>query len=163
MNLYKNLKLVTVIHTTNYKLQTNKEVCSNGMTFKNVNKNKEVRRVKKSLKRKQRQCSCKYEQNKKGKEYVKTKNIAKLEKQIKLIYRRLSNIRLNYIHQVTTKIVKTKPSRVVMEDLNIKGMMKNKHLSQAVAEQCLYNFKMIMKYKCELYGIEFVEAYRYYP
>ena len=163
MNLYKNLKLVTVIHTTNYKLQTNKEVCSNGMTFKNVNKNKEVRRVKKSLKRKQRQCSCKYEQNKKGKEYVKTKNIAKLEKQIKLIYRRLSNIRLNYIHQVTTKIVKTKPSRVVMEDLNIKGMMKNKHLSQAVAEQCLYNFKVIIKYKCELYGIEFVEADRYYP
>jgi len=59
--------------------------------------------------------------------------------------------------------VKTKPSRVVMEDLNIKGMMKNKHLSQAVAEQCLYNFKVIMKYKCDLYGIEFVEADRYYP
>lgn len=50
-----------------------------------------------------------------------------------------------------------------MEDLNIKGMMKNKHLSQAVAEQCLYNFKVIIKYKCELYGIEFVEADRYYP
>ena len=120
------------------------------------------------VERKQRQCSCKYEQNKKGKEYVKTKNIAKHEEQIKLIYRRLSNIRLNYIHQVTTRIVKTKPfktkpSRVVMEDLNIKGMMKNKHLSQAVAEQCLYNFKVIMKYKCELYGIEFVEADRYYP
>lgn len=138
-------------------------VCSNGMTFKNINKTKEVKRLKKVLKRKQRQCSRKYEQNKKGKEYVKTKNIAKLEKQIKLIYRRLSNIRLNYIHQVTTKIVKTKPSRVVMEDLNIKGMMKNKHLSQAVAEQCLYNFKVIIKYKCELYGIEFVEADRYYP
>ena len=125
-------------------------ICSNGMTFKNINKTKEVKSLKKVLKRKQRQCSRKYEQNKKGKEYVKTKNIAKLEKQIKLIYRRLSNIRLNYIHQVTTKIVKTKPSRVVMEDLNIKGMMKNKHLSQAVAEQCLYNFKVIMKYKCEL-------------
>ena len=143
-------------------------VCSNGMTFKNINKTKEVKRLKKVLKRKQRQCSRKYEQNKKGKEYVKTKNIAKLEKQIKLIYRRLSNIRLNYIHQVTTKIVKTKPlktkpSRVVMEDLNIKDMMKNKHLSQAVAEQYLYNFKVIMKYKCELYGIEFVEADRYYP
>ena len=59
--------------------------------------------------------------------------------------------------------MKTKPSRIVMEDLNIKGMMKNKHLSKTVAEQCLYNFKMIMKYKCELYGIEFVEADRYYP
>ena len=138
-------------------------VCSNGMTFKNINKSKEVRRLKKSLKRKQRQCSMKYEKNKKGKEYVKTKNIAKLEKQIKLIHRRLSNIRLNYIHQVTTMIVKTKPSRIVMEDLNIKGMMKNKHLSKAIAEQCLYDFKLKMKYKCQFYGIEFVEADRFYP
>ena len=144
-------------------------VCSNGMTFKNINKSKEVRRLKKSLKRKQRKVSRKYEMNKikKGGEnccqFKKTKNIIKLEKQIKLIHRRLSNIRLNYIHQVTTKIVKTKPSRVVMEDLNIKGMMKNKHLSEAVAEQCLYNFKIIMKYKCKFYGIEFVEADRYFP
>ena len=138
-------------------------VCSNGITFKNINKSKEVRRLKKSLKRKQRQCSMKYEKNKKGKEYVKTKNITKLEKQIKLIHRRLSNIRLNYIHQVTTMIVKTKPSRIVMEDLNIKGMMKNKHLSKAIAEQCLYDFKLKMKYKCEFCGIDFVEADRYYP
>ena len=138
-------------------------VCSNGMTFKNINKSKEVRRLKKSLKRKQRQCSMKYEKNKKGKEYVKTKNITKLEKQIKLIHRRLSNIRLNYIHQVTTMIVKSKPSRIVMEDLNIKGMMKNKHLSKAIAEQCLYDFKLKMKYKCEFCGIDFVEADRYYP
>ena len=135
-------------------------ICSNGMTFKNINKSKEVKRLKKVLKRKQRQCSRKYEMNKKGKEYVKTKNIAKLEKQIKLIHRRLSNIRLNYIHQVTTKIVKTKPSRVVMEDLNIKGMMKNKHLSKSVSEQCLYDFKIKMKYKCEFNGIEFIEADR---
>ena len=138
-------------------------VCSNGMTFKNINKSKEVIRLKKSLKRKQRQCSRKYEKNKKGKEYVKTKNIAKLENQIKLIHRRLSNIRLNYIHQVTRMIVKTKPSRIVMEDLNIKGMMKNKHLSKAIAEQCLYDFKLKMKYKCEFCGIDFVEADRYYP
>ena len=138
-------------------------VCSNGMTFKNINKSKEVTRLKKSLKRKQRQCSRKYEKNKKGKEYVKTKNITKLENQIKLIHRRLSNIRLNYIHQVTRMIVKTKPSRIVMEDLNIKGMMKNKHLSKAIAEQCLYDFKLKMKYKCEFCGIDFVEADRYYP
>ena len=138
-------------------------VCSNRMTFKNINKSKEVTRLKKSLKRKQRQCSRKYEKNKKGKEYVKTNNIAKLENQIKLIHRRLSNIRLNYIHQVTRMIVKTKPSRIVMEDLNIKGMMKNKHLSKAIAEQCLYDFKLKMKYKCEFCGIDFVEADRYYP
>ena len=138
-------------------------ICSNGMTFRNINKSKEVKRLKKALERKQRQCSRKYEMNKKGKEYVKTKNIAKLEKQIKLIHRKLSNIRLNYIHQVTTKIVKTKPSRVVMEDLNIKGLMKNKHLSKAISEQCLYDFKMKIKYKCEFYGINFIEADRFYP
>lgn len=138
-------------------------VCSNGDVFKNINKTKEVRRLKKSLKRKQKQISKKYELNKKGKEYVKTKNIIKLEKEIKLIHRRLSNIRNNYIHQVTNKIVKTKPSKIVMEDLNIKGMMKNKHLSKAIAEQCLYDFKTKMKYKCEFYNIKFVEADRFYP
>ena len=138
-------------------------ICSNGMTFKNINKSKEVKRLKKVLKRKQRQCSRKYEMNKKGKEYVKTKNIAKLEKQIKLIHRRLSNIRLNYIHQVTTKIVKTKPSRVVMEDLNIKGMMKNRHLSKAISRQGFYEFIRQIKYKCEFNGIKFIQADRFFP
>ena len=138
-------------------------ICSNGKVYKNINKSYVVRKIEKRLKRLQKQVSRKYEQNKKGKEYVKTKNIAKLENQIKLIHRRLSNIRLNYIHQVTRMIVKTKPSRIVMEDLNIKGMMKNKHLSKAIAEQCLYDFKLKMKYKCEFCGIDFVEADRYYP
>lgn len=138
-------------------------ICSNGMTFKNINKTKTVKKLKKTLKRKQRQCSRKYEKNKKGKEYVKTKNIAKLEKQIRLLHRKLVNIRSNHIHQATHMIVKAKPSRVVMETLNIKGMMKNKHLSKAIAEQCLYDFKVKMKYKCELYGIKFVEADKWYP
>ena len=138
-------------------------ICSNGMTFKNINKTKEVKRLKKVLKRKQRQVSKKYEKNKKGKEFVKTKNIIKLEKQIRLLHRRLANIRSNHIHQATNKIVKTKPSRVVMETLNIKGMMKNRHLSKAIAEQCLYDFKVKMKYKCQFYGIEFVEVDKWFP
>lgn len=138
-------------------------ICSNGMTFKNINKTKEVKRLKRSLRRKQRQCSRKYEMNKKGKEFVKTKNIAKLEKQIRLLHRRLANIRSNHIHQTTSTIVKTKPSKVVMETLNIKGMMKNKHLSKAIQEQCLYEFKRQMKYKCEFNGIEFIEADKWYP
>ena len=138
-------------------------ICSNGMTFKNINKTKKVKKLKKTLKRKQRRCSNKYEKNKKGKEFVKTSNIIKLEKQIRLIHRRLSNIRNNHLHQATNKIVKTKPSRVVMETLNIKGMMKNKHLSKAIAEQCLYDFKVKLKYKCEFNGIEFVEADKWYP
>ena len=138
-------------------------VCSNGMVFKNINKSKEVKRLKKVLKRKQRQCSNKYEKNKKGKEFVKTENIAKLEKQIRLLHRELANIRSNHIHQATNKIAKAKPSKIVMETLNIKGMMKNRHLSKAIAEQCLYEFKRQMKYKSEFYSIEFVEADRWFP
>ncbi|MGB5823280.1 MAG: transposase, partial [Proteocatella sp.] len=109
-------------------------ICSNGMTFKNINKTKEVKRLKKVLKRKQRQCSNKYNKNKNGKEFVKTKNIEKLEKQIRLLHIKLSNIRSNHIHQTTNMIVKTKPSKIVMETLNIKGMIKNRHLSKAIGE-----------------------------
>lgn len=144
-------------------------ICSNGITFKNINKTKEIKRLKKVLKRKQRKVSRKYEMNKikKGGEnrcrFKKTNNIIKLENQIKLLHRKLSNIRSNHIHQATNKIVKTKPSRVVVETLNIKGMMKNRHLSKAISEQCLYEFHRQMKYKCEKYGIEFVEADKWYP
>ena len=107
--------------------------------------------------------SKKYDINKIGKEYVKTSNIIKLEKQIRHTHRKIANIRLNNIHQATTGLSKTKPSRIIMENLNIKGMMKNKHLSKAIGEQGFYNFKLIMHYKCDFYGIEFVEANRFYP
>ncbi len=138
-------------------------VCSNGMTFKNINKTKLVKNLEKRLRRLQRKISKKYEMNKEGRKFVKTSNIIKLEKQIRLIHRRLSNIRNNHLHQATTKIVKTKPSKVVMETLNIKGMMKNRHLSKAIAQQGLYEFKRQLDYKCQLYGIEFVEADKWYP
>lgn len=122
------------------------------MTFKNMNKSKEVKRLKKVIKRKQRKVSRKYEMNKiKGGEnrcqFKKTNHVKKLEKQIRLLHRRFINIRSNHIHQAANKIVKTKPSRVVMETLNIKGMMKNRHLAKAITEQCLYGFKTKLKYK----------------
>ena len=138
-------------------------VCSNGMTFKNINKTRLVKKLEKRLRRLQRKLSRKYELNKEGRKFVKTSNIIKLEKQIRLLHRKLSNIRNNHLHQTTTKIVKTKPSRVVMETLNIKGMMKNKHLSKAIAKQGLYEFKRQLKYKCEYYGIKLVEADKWYP
>ncbi|OOM06408.1 RNA-guided endonuclease InsQ/TnpB family protein [Clostridium saccharobutylicum] len=138
-------------------------ICSNGMTFKNINKTKKVKNLEKKLRRLQRKVSKKYELNKEGSKFAKTSNIIKIEKQIKLLHRKLANIRSNHSHQATNKIVKTKPSRVVMESLNIKGMMKNKHLSKAIAQQCLYEFKRQMKYKCEFNGIEFVEADKWYP
>ncbi|QAA31268.1 RNA-guided endonuclease InsQ/TnpB family protein [Clostridium manihotivorum] len=139
--------------------------------FKNINKAKEVKRLKKKLKRKQKQVSRKYEDGKIliGKEgenrykFTKTNNIKKLERELKLIQRRLSNIRLNHIHQTTTAIVKTKPSRIVVEDLNVKGMLKNRHLSKAIQEQCFHKFISILEYKSKFNGIEFVKADRFYP
>lgn len=131
--------------------------------FKNINKTQEVKRLKRKLKRKQKQVSRKYEKSKIqiGKEgenryrFTKTNNIKKLEREIKLIQRRLSNIRLNHIHQVTTAIVKTKPCRIIVEDLNVRGMLKNKHLSKAIQEQCFHKFISILEYKSKFNGIEF--------
>ena len=131
--------------------------------IKNINKTKKVKKLKKKLKRLQRQLSRKYEANKCGTNFVKTNNIIKLEKQVKLVHRKLSNIRNNHIHQATNKIIKLHPYRVVMEDLNISGMMKNRHLSKAIQEQKFYEFIRQMKYKCKYNGIEFVQVPRFYP
>ena len=138
-------------------------VCSNGMVFKNINKTKAVKKAEKRLRRLQRRVSRKYEMNKEGNRFVKTCNIVKVEKQIRLLHRRLTNVRTNHIHQATRAIVRTKPSTVVMETLNIKGMMKNCHLSKAIAQQKLYDFKRQLQYKCEKYGIHFMEADKWYP
>lgn len=131
--------------------------------IKNINKSVKVRKLKKKLKRLQRQVSRKYEANKNGNSYVKTNNIIKLENTIKLIHRKLSNIRDNHIHQATSSIIKQNPYRVVMEDLNASGLMKNKHLAKKIAEQKFYEFIRQMKYKCEFNGIEFIQADRFYP
>lgn len=131
--------------------------------IKNINKSKKVRKLKKKLKRLQRKLSRKYEANKQGNKFVKTNNIIKLEKTIKLIHRKLTNIRNNHIHQATASIVNLKPYRVVMEDLNISAMMKNKYLAEKIAEQKFYEFIRQMKYKCEFNNIEFIQADRFYP
>lgn len=138
-------------------------ILSNGKKYKNINKKVNIKKTKKRLKRLQKQVSRKYENNKEGNRYHKTANIVKLEKQIRLLHRRLANIRLNYNHQITTEIVKTKPSQIVIEDLNIKGMMKNRHLSKAIAEQSLYQLTQLLDYKCKLYGIKLVKADRWFP
>ncbi|RDY22372.1 transposase, partial [Romboutsia maritimum] len=137
--------------------------------FKNINKTKEVKRLNKKLKRLQRQISRKYDMLKsgttfkKGEKLTKTQNIIKLEKQIKLVHKRISDIRLNHIHQTTNTIVKTKPCRVVAEDLNVRGMLKNKHLSKSISEQCFNKFITILEYKCKWSGIEFIKADRFFP
>lgn len=131
--------------------------------IENINKTKKVKNLEKRLRRLQRKVSRKYKKNKKGGSYCKTSNIIKLEKEIIKVHRNLDNIRTDYRHKATTEIVKTKPSRIVMESLNVVGMMKNKHLSKAIQKQGFYEFKTMIKYKSEKYGIDFVEADKWYP
>jgi len=131
--------------------------------FKNINKTKIVRKLKKKLKRLQRQVSKKYEMNKDGKKFIKTKNIIKLESKIRIIHHKLFNIRLNYAHNITNALVKSKPEYIIIEDLNVKGMMKNKHLSKAIAEQSFHEFRRQLTYKCLWSNIELRIVDRFYP
>ena len=134
------------------------------LIFHNINKSKKVRELKRKLKHTQRTISRKYEASKSrtGK-YEKTKNIEREEEKLRKIYARLTGIRQNYLHQTTHELVSMLPKQVVMEDLNVFGMMKNRHLSKSIAEQCFYEFIRQMKYKCEWNGIEFVQVPRFYP
>ena len=138
-------------------------VCSDKNIYKNINKTAKVRKLKKKKRRLQRRVSKKYSKNKKGECYCKTRNIVKSEKKGIKITHRLTNIRHNYLHQTTSEIVSRKPKFIVLEDLNVKGMMKNRHLAKDVWEQCFYEFYRQMKYKCRWNNIEFVTADRYYP
>lgn len=132
-------------------------------SVKNINKTSKVRKLKKKHRRLSRQISRKYEMNKKGEKHIKTKNIISLERKRALIDRKLKNIRDNHIHHATRATIDTLPKRIVMENLNIKGMMKNKHLAKALAEQKLYEFRRQIEYKSKELGIEFVLANRWYP
>lgn len=133
------------------------------LVFNNINKSKTMRNLKQKKKHLQRSISRKYESNRKGNAYIKTNNIAREEYKLRKLYARESNIRNNYIHQTTRRLVNLLPKCVVMEDLNVSGMMKNRHLSKAIAEQGFYEFIRQMKYKCEWTGIDFVQADRFYP
>ena len=137
-------------------------ICSTGQVYRNINKTSRVRRLKKKQRRLQRKISRKYEKNKKGGSYQKTRNIIKSEKQLLRLTHKLTDIRTNYIQQVTTEIIKREPSFIVMEDLNVSGMMKNKHLAKAVQEQKLAEFYRIMQYKCLWHGIRLITADRFY-
>ena len=135
----------------------------NSKIYSNINKSKKVRDLEKRQKSLQRSISRKYEQNKQGKKFIKTKNIEREEKELLRVYSKLTNIRTNYIHQITSEIIKLHPKRVAMEDLNVSGLMKNKHLSKSIQQQKFGLFIQCMKYKCEFNGIEFIQADRFYP
>ena len=138
-------------------------ICSNGITYKNINKTQKVRKLEKRKRRLQRQISKKYLINKKGDSYCKTRNIIKSEKKLLKLNHRLTNIRDNYLHQTTSEIVNRKPMFITIEDLNVSGMMKNKHLSKAIQQQKLYEFRRQLEYKCKWNNIELRIVDRYFP
>ena len=143
-------------------------ILSDGQHFGNINKTPEVKRLRKRLKHLQRKISKKYEanvtyDNKGNKVFHKTNNIKKLEKQRKLIYRRISNIQTTYMYEVAKSVMKTKPQTIILEDLNIKGMMQNPKLAKAIQEQNLYKFRQIIAYKGKKNGIRVLLADRWYP
>ena len=135
----------------------------NSKFYHNINKSKKMKNLERRLKTLQRSISRKYEANKQGKKFIKTKNIEKAEHELRKLYNRIANIRDNYIHQTTAEIIKLYPKRIVMEDLNVAGMMKNKHLSKSIQQQNFNKFITYMKYKCEFNGIEFLQVDRFYP
>ena len=139
-------------------------ICSDGNTYKNINKTLKLKKLNKKKRRLQKQVSRKYEMNKKGGNcYCKTNNIKKLEHKLLKLNHRISNIRNNYQHQVTSEIIKREPSFIVLEDLNIKDMMKNRHLSKAIQEQGLYDFKRKLSYKAQWSNIKIVDVPRFFP
>ena len=138
-------------------------VCSDGKFYPNINKTKIVRRLKKKKRRLQRKISRKYLIDKEVGRYRKTRNIIKSEKLLLKINHRLKNIRQNYRHQITTEIIRRKPRLIVLEDLNVSGMMKNRHLAKAVQEQGFYEFRRQIEYKAQWAGITVIIADRYYP
>ena len=134
-------------------------ICSDGYIYKNINKTEKVKRLEKKKRRFQRKLSEKYTANK----HEKTKNTIKLEREVLKLNHRLSNIRHNYIHQVTTEIINRKPIFISLEDLNVSGMMKNRHLARAIQEQSFFLFKITLTYKAALHNIQIVNVPRFYP
>ena len=136
-------------------------IVSNGKTYKNINKSVRLRKLEKQLIREQRCLSRKYENLKKGESTQK--NIQKQKLKVQKIHHRIDNIRTDYINKTIAEIVKTKPSYITIEDLNVSGMMKNKHLSKAVASQKFYEFRVKLQAKCNENGIELRVVDRWYP
>lgn len=150
---------------------------STGEFVENINKSRRVKQLEKQLRREQRHLARQLQANTKG--YLTTENGSRkpiyersldlcsnmqaTKRKIKLLYRKLSSIRLNHIHQTTSHLVKQLPKGIVIEDLNVKGMMKNKHLSKHIQNALFYEFRRQLEYKCSRYGIELVVAERFYP
>ena len=137
-------------------------IVSNGKTYRNINKSAGLKKLEKQLIREQRSLSRKYENLKKG-ESTQRANIQKQKFKVQKLHHKMDNIRTDYMNKTIAEIVKTKPSYIAIEDLNVKGMMKNRCLSKAVASQKFYEFRTRLKAKCDENGIELRVADRFYP
>ena len=141
----------------------NLAVCSDGNIYQNISKTQKVKKLEKRKCRLQHSISRRYEQNKKGVYYCKTSNIIKIEKELLKMTKRLTNIRQNHLHQTTSEIIKRKPSFICIEDLNVSGMMKNRHLSKTIQQQGFYEFRRQIKYKSEWNNIPLIIADKFFP
>ena len=137
-------------------------IVSNGKTYKNINKSARLKKLEKQLIREQRHLSRKYENLKKG-EVTQRANIQKQKLKVQKLHHKIDNVRTDYINKTIAEIVKTKPSYITIENLNVKGMMKNRHLSKAVASQKFYEFRAKLQSKCNENGIELRVVARWYP
>ncbi len=137
-------------------------IVSNGKIYKNINKSAKLKKLEKQLIREQRSLSRRYENLKKG-ESTQKPNIQKQRLKVQKLHHRIDNIRTDYINKTIAEIVKTKPSYITIEDLNVSGMMKNKHLSKAVASQKFYEFRTKLQAKCNENGIELRVVDRWFP
>ena len=144
-------------------------IMSDGTVKRNINKSARIKKLEKKLKKEQRCLSRKYEDLKKRSKENKKKgestrqNIQKQVIKVQRLHQRIENIRTDYINKSINEIVKTKPSYITIEDLNVKGMMKNRHLSKAIASQKFYEFRRKLEAKCKEYGIELRIVARWYP
>ena len=142
-------------------------ICSNGNTYNNINKTSKIKKLEKQLKREQRSLSRKYEDYKKlnkiEKEVATRQNIQKQKLKVQKLHQKLYNMRTDYINKIVSELVKTKPTWITIEDLNVKGMMKNRHLSKAIAQQKFFEFRTKLLAKCNFLGIELRIVDRFYP
>ena len=136
-------------------------ICSDNSIYQNINKTNNIKKIEKKLKREQRKLSRKIILIKKGESTQK--NFVKQKLKVQKLYQRLSNIRTDYLNKTIDSIVKTKPSFIVIEDLNVSGMMKNRHLSKAIAQQKFFEFKTKLISKCKENNIELRVVDRWYP
>ena len=164
---------VSVIMNVGYKTKQNNNqgigidlgikefaICSDNKVYPNINKTKKVKRLEKRLKREQRRLSRKLRKHKKGES---TRNIDKQQLKVQKLHQRVRNKRVDYINKVISSIVKREPSFITIEDLNVAGMIKNRHLSKAISNQGFYMFRQKLYNKCQINNIELRIANRFFP